>query len=282
MKRPWILVDANNLAFRSFYAMRDLSVDGVGTAVAYGIFREVLKIKQDLNAKGVAFCFDVGESKRKLILPEYKSSRKDVSKSQKKLIQECRKQIDVLRTKHLPNIGFKNVFWQEGHEADDIIASIVGYNEGSRFVILSSDSDLYQLLANKRVSIYNLNSKIIITKKYFERDKGIDPSLWCEVKALAGCKTDDVPGIEGIGEKTAIQFLCGNLTKGKKFEAIVDNNDMWRCNLPIVTLPYPKTKPFKLKRDSDLNWSKTLKKLRINSLGHLIDGSLKSIKLEKG
>jgi hypothetical protein len=157
------------------------------------------------NTKQIAFCFDHGKPKRARLYPAYKANRKPESIEDKEHRSERNRQINLLRNEYLPAIGFKNVFWQEGYEADDLIASIVRSNARlTDIAILSSDKDLYQLLS-PRVFMWNRGKKT--TLQSFYQEWGIKPDRWAEVKAMAGCTSDNIEGIDGVGEKTAIKFL---------------------------------------------------------------------------
>ena len=103
----------------------------------------------------------------------------------------------------LPEMGFANVFEEKGYESDDIIASlVVGSDE--RTVVISSDKDLYQLL--NWCNICDIKGSVY-TKNMFIREYKINPSGWKRVKSIAGCNTDNIKGVKGVGEKTAIKYL---------------------------------------------------------------------------
>ncbi len=267
--KTWLIIDSNYLCYRAFYSMGDLSHEGVKTSVVFGFLREVVQLMERFETDYVVFCFDHGKSLRCVSHPDYKSKRKPKDPEKREVIREVRKQINTLRKTYLPEIGFKNVFSQRGYEADDIIGSLTeNLAKHREAIIVSSDEDFYQLLG-PRVLIYNPGKKRPMTVKSFREEFGINPDRWVDVKAMAGCSTDDIDGIEGIGEKTAAKFLRGDLdSKSKAHEKIVKGNSIWRRNVDLVRLPWPGVRPFKLKRDriSKEGWSAVMSSLGINSL----------------
>jgi DNA polymerase-1 len=141
-----------------------------------------------------------------------------------------------LREEILPALGFRNIFLKAGVEADDLIASLVMANKDLFWMIISTDDDLLQLL-DRNVYIYNLKSKRIVTPKSFATEYGVSPSLWHYVKAIAGCVSDNVKGVSGVGVKTAIRYLNGQL-RGIKKDKIEESKEIVNRNLKLVKLPY--------------------------------------------
>jgi len=109
-------------------------------------------------------------------------------------------------------------------------------------VIASSDDDLLQLLS-PYTSIYNLGRKERYTEQKFIQDYGIQPQEWVEVKKIAGCSGDNVPGVPGVGEKTAIRYLRGELNPDTKaYQKIEQGRKIIERNEDLVSLPFPGTK----------------------------------------
>lgn len=288
MKPPWILIDSSYLAYRAFFSMGELSHGDIPTGVVFGFLREVLQLQDHFGTTRIAFCFDVGRSVRREVYPSYKLRRnEDKTPEQKRQHTLVREQLTALRTDYLPSIGFSNIFYQKGYEADDIIASIVNslkltiaFGRPERAIIVSSDGDMNQLLS-KFVSIWNPKKQELVTNKSFEKEWGLDPGLWPSVKAIAGCHTDEVEGIKGVGEKTAACFVKGTLKTGKKFDSIVYGNKVIRRNMKLVTIPYPGTKNFKLVKESvgQRGWAKLAKRL---GMKHLFDNVAERPKTNRG
>jgi len=268
----WLILDVSGLCYRNFYAMGDLSYEGVKTGIVYGLFRDVLMLQEIHQTDRMIFCFDCGYTGRSEIYPGYKvkddSGR--ITEEELEAKQGVRIQINRLRDKYLPDVGFCNLLWQEGYEADDVIASVCNdLPREDKGVIVSMDEDLYQLLDRDRIIMWNPRTKKPITGDSFRREYGIDNSLWSDVKALAGCVSDKVPGVLGVGEKTAIKFLTGELKPTTKaYDRIVTSNALWERNLRLVRLPFPGTKHFELVPDEidERRWEWLLGKLGMRSL----------------
>jgi DNA polymerase-1 len=271
MKTPWLLLDCNYLAWRAFHSMGSLSFKEIQTGVVYGVLREVLSLQETFGTRRIAFCFDRGMLLRKIDYPGYKA-RRTKDKRDEEDHKEVRKQVNLLRTKYLPLIGFRNLFSQSGYEADDVIAGIVEPRPTKNFIVVSSDKDLYQLLS-PRVTIWNPHKKERITEGKLREEFGIGPSQWADVKAIAGCVSDEVEGVRGIGEKTAAKFLRGELQTGKQFDLIVKGNSIWRRNLGIVRLPYPGLRDFQLVKDevTGEGWQAIIDLLGMRSLAAYCD-----------
>ena len=232
--------------------MGDLSFQGEPTAVLYGVFRDILQLQELYATSYIAFCFDGGCDRRTRIFPRYKRSRVDANKERSEEEREARRslrnQIYNLRVKHLPEAGFCNLFYQDGYEADDLIAALVKQYTEHESIILSSDKDLYQLL-RPGVWIWNPVSQKSITVESFQEEWGISPDRWAWVKAIAGCKTDNISGIPGVREKTAVKYLIGKTSENQTQKIGTLQYDMLAKNLPLVTIPLPGLAPMELRPD---------------------------------
>lgn len=264
MNKTYIIIDSNNLCWRNFYALGDLSFRNIQTGIAFGFLRDIVNLQELLNSTDMVFCFDMGESFRTNWNKDYKANRE---KNEQRA--QVSKQIRLMRMEYLPALGFSNIFAEDHFEADDLMASLcLTLKEHDDAVLVSSDRDLYQLLNNK-VRIWDPRKNKPITRKSFKKEYGVPPSFWPNVKALAGCKSDNIKGIPGVGEKGAIAFLRDELSQtSKKYQAIMDGNEIWEKNLGIVTLPYPGTPKLTLKEDTCTRdkWLKLVKRLGMDSL----------------
>lgn len=272
MKRTWLVLDVTGLCHRAMHTTGALKYKGVGpTGVLFGFFAAVLDYQREFQTSHFVFCFDRRGSVRAKLFPDYKLKRrtKTYTEEEQKLYAAMHKQIVALRRVYLPQIGYKNVFSQKGYEADDIIASVCqNLPKGDEAIVISSDEDMYQLLS-KRVRIWKPVAKQMWSKRRFKNVYGIRPSDWSTVKALAGCGTDEVPGIRGIGEKTACQFICGTLKEGSaKHTLIIENQKKTlKRNLPLVKLPFEGTKDFVPQVDGRLGgWKEVFRELGFKSL----------------
>ena len=239
-----LIIDSNSLAYKSFYSMRGLRTKEKETAVSFGFMKDILMLAKKYETNKFYFCWDSKKSYRKKIYKLYKANRKPKDKEKEKELKSAYSQFDDLKNKILPRLGFKHVYEQDYYESDDLMAWLVDFNRiwiGDKLVVVTNDGDLYQVL-EPGVKIYNHSSKKETTMRSFKREYGILPSKWAEVKAIGGCSTDNVKGIKGVGEKTAISYLLGNLKKGKKFDDIKNGEKIINRNRKLVTLPFDGSK----------------------------------------
>jgi 5'-3' exonuclease len=216
--------------------MKNLSYEDKATGIIFGFLDYLLYIANRFGSVDFVFTWDSTASDRKEIYPPYKE-RGIRSMEDKELDDISYPQFLILRTEILPLLGFHASYIQTGKEADDLIASLTINSPEEQICIISSDQDLYQLLT-PNVGMFSIRRKAMYTYDNFKSEFGIEPNQWSEVKALAGCKTDCIGNISGIGEKTAIQYLTDTLkTTSKAYQAIKDNLDIYRRNLPLVRLP---------------------------------------------
>lgn len=272
----WLVLDVNYLCWRNYHTgMRDLSHNDVPTGSIFGLLKDVLSLENQFDTKNIAFCFDSKESHRKKLFSGYKSDRE--KKRQEMTQEEHRKyivmitQIDILRQDILPYLGFRNIFHEEGYEADDMIASFCFTNFDKEMIIVSADQDLYQLI-NYHVAIWNPTQQKMMDMDKLIEEWGHDiafknTNLWPLMKAIAGCKSDSIPGVPGVGEKTAAKFIAGTL-KGKKKEQILEAKDNVRKNLRLTTLPFPSTPECHIQKDirNETSWRKIAKQYGMTSL----------------
>lgn len=242
MKQNHIVFDVHYLAYRAYHSVPGLTHEGVGTSVPFGVLRTVMDVWEQFGFEStVSFCFDVGQPKRAADDRRYKQGRK-VDGEALLIKQEINKQIMRMRTELLPDMFMSNLFWAEGFEADDLIASVVLHTPpDDDVVIVSSDHDLYQLLS-PRVVVYHPTTKKVFDLKAFECEYLCSPLLWAKVKALAGCLSDNVVGLDGVGEKTAVKFLTKAMnTDTATWHRINSSFGLVKNNLKLTTLPYPGT-----------------------------------------
>jgi len=229
----------------------DLETDNARTEVIYNFLHAINSLAGFLKSNEFIFVWDSRKSFRRDIYPEYKVKRssnktpEDIEFDELTLPQFQKIRMDVI-----PRIGFKNNFIQTGIEADDIIAQIVK-DEDEQFVIVSSDGDLYQLFTRDfRVTMYSPTQKKYINHQTLLDDHGIEAEDWWRMKAITGCNTDNVAGIMGVGEKTAIKYLNGGLSyKSAAYKKIIDGEDIIKRNEKLVRLPFEGTKDFELIKD---------------------------------
>lgn len=240
-----ILIDSGSVASQARYTTGVLD-----NGIIFEFLSRILSLYRQFDSRNFAFAFDSKHSLRKRIYPEYKANRKKENYTEKetKDYEDYHKQMGVLQREVLPRMGFKNVFHHRGFEADDIIASIV-QGEDRPIVIVSEDADLYQLLRTIPY-VAQLQKKELFTRSDFAYKYEIVPALWWKVKALAGCSSDNVMGVGGIGEKTAIKYIKGELSnKSVAYKRIVNGKDDYLLAKKLVKLPFVGTPPIYLKDD---------------------------------
>lgn len=279
MKSPWLLLDVSFLAYRAFYTTGKLSHRGIMTGIIYGLMRDIAIFKDQFRTDNVAFCFDSKHSLRKKLYPGYKGDRnKGKSKKELKALREVRVQLKKLRREYLSQIGFRNLFLQKGYEADDLIAKICYdhfRDKSMQFIIISSDSDLYQLVSST-VSIWNPIKRKRTTPQSLFKEHGIKRWSWAMARAIAGNK-DNIKGVKGVGVKTACKYLQGNASE--RIEKLVKENELLiQMNQQLTTLPFHGVRSCRLVHDSlsRKRWLEFVKELGMRSLKKYMPMSTKA------
>jgi DNA polymerase-1 len=254
--------------------MGELSHKGELTGATYGFLKDVLYFQEKFDTDNVVFCWDSRYNKRKTILPSYKQNRidkyKDMSKRELSIEDEFRKQMRLLRRKYLPLIGYRNIFCQKGFESDDVMASVCNNFTKEDVIIITADKDLFQLISPS-ISVFNPQKRFLMTYQAFVNEYKIKPIEWIRVKAIAGCSSDNVKGIKGVGEATAIKYLKNAIPVTAKVLAKINSQEgqmIINDNKVLVTLPMEGTRRFKIKKDeiSKKGWSRVKQELGITSL----------------
>lgn len=226
----FILVDGHSLAFRSYYAHakgRDGGLrtsTGIPTSVSYGFLRSLLDTIETEKPGYVAVAFDLdGPTFRHDADESYKAGRAEAPED---FLPDLLNLQDILTAFNLP------VVTSEGYEADDVIGTLArrASAEGYRVKILSGDRDLFQLVDDeKHISVLYLSSAFgprngsgameIMEPQVFEK-LGVTPAQVVDFKALCGDSSDNIPGVKGIGAKTAAKLLAEYKTLEGIYEAI--------------------------------------------------------------
>jgi len=287
MNKPWLLFDCNFLCHRASHSgVGKLSYNGVPTGTIYGFLKDVSYLMKQFDTDRTVFAWDFGRGKRKEVSSAYKEKREqekqEYTGEQEREYAAFQKQVWKLRGSFLRRLGFKNVFFEQGYEADDIIASVANnIDSKDSAIIISADQDLWQLLRDG-VTCYNPISKKTLDHITFMNEWGIEPPLWANVKAFAGCGTDEVVGIHGIGEKTAAMFYCGKLKEeSAKYQKIVNNLDVLTKNIPLVRLPFEGTPEYTLVEDNGPSfdpWMGMCKALGMEALKDMFPGRYPALK----
>ncbi len=202
-----ILVDGNNLLFRSFYATAYQGVimknsKGFPTNALYGFINMMNKIIKDENPSYIMVAFDKGKTFRHDKYDEYKAGRAEMPDELKVQFPKAKEVLDTMGIKH---------FEIDNYEADDIIGTLAKMvDEEDEFIatIVSSDKDLLQLISDEvTVKLLKQSGHIMMDREEFRRTYQVDPARMVDLKALMGDASDHIPGVKGIGEKTAINLL---------------------------------------------------------------------------
>ncbi len=201
-----LLVDGHSLAYRAFFALpEDIATSaGQPTNALYGLASMMMKVVTETRPGRVVVCWDApGKVFRHEQFPEYKAGRRDTPD----LFREQSPHFQPL----MERFGFTNTSL-EGFEADDVIGTLARQAEaaGEDVVILTGDRDAFQL-ASDRIAIMATGRGVTDTKLYtpavVEGRYGIGPALMTDFRGMVGDPSDNLPGVPGIGEKTATQLL---------------------------------------------------------------------------
>ncbi len=201
-EEPVYLMDGNAFIFRAFFAnSRMARSDSFPTGAIYSVGRLLLKILREEKPKYFCFVLDgQGKNFRHEIYPEYKAQRPEAPEDLKMQFEPIKQMVQ--------RFGIK-LEVSDNCEADDCIASLAKKFSAERpVVIVGVDKDLRQCL-NENVIMWDPASKSekIVTAERFTEETGLLPNQWADVQALIGDSSDNIPGVKGIGEKTAIKIF---------------------------------------------------------------------------
>lgn len=243
----WVLVDMSFLAYRALHAVGNLEHEDMPTGVIYGFFTQLRTLALDprIRSNKIALFCDSRTSLRQKVYPQYKGKRREErSEEEAQRIRIMRDQKNLLEGGILEEIGFP-IYKQEGLESDDLIADAAKRLTGPkrRGVIITSDGDLYQCITDA-VHWFDTQRNVYHTPDTFKEAKKVSPKRWGMVKCIGGCSSDNVAGVPGVGETTAIQYLRGELPKHyARHRAIesADGRSVINRNHELVVLPHYKT-----------------------------------------
>lgn len=223
-----IVVDGNSIVNRAFYGIMGSKMlqtaDGTYTNAVYGFLAILFKELDEVKPDYIAVAFDLkAPTARHKMYDGYKANRKGMPEE---LAEQMPILKDVLRAMNI------TIIEKEGYEADDVLGTLsrIGENSGLDVVLLTGDRDSFQLATDK-VSIYIPRTKAGKTEtEIFNRDKvlevyGVEPKQMIEVKGLQGDTSDNIPGVPGIGEKTALSLVKKYGTIDHLYECVESNTD---------------------------------------------------------
>jgi len=207
MKKRAILIDGNNLLFRSYYATAyngNLMKNSKGfpTNALFGFVNMLNKIINEEKPEYIMVAFDTGHNFRKDLCDTYKDGRIETPNDLKIQFPEAKKICTLLGIKYIEC---------DNYEADDIIgtfARMADEDKNYNATIISSDKDLLQLISDEvDVKLLKQKDYILMNEQTFFEHYGIKPIRMIDLKALMGDPSDNIPGVKGIGEKTALSLL---------------------------------------------------------------------------
>ncbi|TFG89538.1 MAG: DNA polymerase I, partial [Candidatus Atribacteria bacterium] len=275
------LIDGNSYVYRAYYAIKVLSNSkGFPTNAVYGFTTMLLKIIRDKNPDGVVVAFDSPvPTERHRMYAAYKAQRPETPGDLITQLPYIRKMVSAFQ---IP------IFEMPGYEADDIIATLArkAVSEGADVFIVTGDKDMLQLV-NDKVKMYDpMKDKLFDNESVKERF-GVEPSRIPEFMALTGDAVDNIPGIKGVGEKTAkellsqfssIDDLLSNVEKIKKDKLralVAEYADSVRLSekLAVLDTSVPidvNIEEFRLREPDWLSFLSLLKELEFGTLMKLI------------
>ena len=282
-----VLIDGNSILNRAFYGIMGSKMlttpDGKYTNAVYGFLAIMFKVMDDINPDYMAVAFDLkAPTARHKMYAGYKATRHAMPEElaeQMPIIKDILKQMNI------------TIIEKEGYEADDILGTLSkrAEKDGMEVTIVSGDRDTFQL-ASKNIKIRIPRTKMGKTETdIFDEDKvietyGVTPKQMIEVKGLMGDTSDNIPGVPGVGEKTALNLIreygsidklyktmekSPNAVKGKLKEKLIANKDLALLSktLGTINLDVPikeKISDFKLVEWNNEEVLETFKKLKFN------------------
>lgn len=241
-KEPLYLVDGSSFIFRAYYGLPPLTnPQGVPVNAVLGFVNMLTKLLTDLNAHSLAIIFDAARKNfRNEIYSEYKANR---SETPEDLIPQFPIIRDAVKAFNLPCLEL------EGYEADDLIATYarLAKEQGRKVVIVSSDKDLLQLLDDNTSMLDTMKNKEFGLADVMEKF-GVTPDKVVEVQSLIGDSVDNVPGVPGIGPKTAAELInqygdlenllahAHEIKQAKRRESLIEFAEQARISRKLVLL----------------------------------------------
>jgi DNA polymerase-1 len=191
------IIDGNSYIYRAFYAVRGLTnSSGLPTNAVFGFANMLLKVIKEKTPEFLAIVFDPkGPTRRHLEYKDYKSHRPPMPRDLVPQVPYIHKLVEAFR---IP------VFVQDGQEADDLIATLARKAEsrGMDVTVVTGDKDILQLVG-PRIRVYDTLKEKVYGPKEVEERFGVPPDRVVEIMGLMGDASDNIPGVPGIGEKTA-------------------------------------------------------------------------------
>ncbi|MFA4830737.1 MAG: DNA polymerase I, partial [Patescibacteria group bacterium] len=209
-KQRFIIIDGNAIIHRAYHALPPMTAkDGTMVNAVYGFTSMLLKVINDLKPTHLAVSFDVaGPTFRDKLYADYKATRVKADQDLYDQIPLC---YQIVEAFGIP------IYTKEGFEADDVIGTITKKLETGNLkldieaIIVTGDKDMLQLVENEKVEVYLLRKGMsdyhLFDEKKVKEEFGFGPEMIVDYKALRGDASDNIPGVKGIGEKTATELI---------------------------------------------------------------------------
>ncbi|MBL8089409.1 MAG: DNA polymerase I [Anaerolineales bacterium] len=222
------LIDGHALAYRMYFALtaggssqRWQNSKGEPTAGIYGFARELVRVIEQEKPEYLAVAFDVGKTFRDKIFPDYKATREKMPDDLRSQITRIREMVDAF---HIPRLEM------DGYEADDVLGSVakIAAEQGLGVKIITGDRDLLQLV-NERTTVYLAgDDSTYVTDADVKKKLGVNPNQVVDYKAIVGDTSDNIPGIKGVGEKTAVSLIEKFGTLDSIYENLEQVEKRWK------------------------------------------------------
>ena len=201
MNNTLYLIDGSSYLYRAYFAIKRLSSpSGFPTNAIYGFIQMLLKLLKDYQPQHLAMVFDVGRvTFRTELYPAYKANRAEMPDDLRQQVGPIR---DLVRAFNIPVVEL------EGYEADDLIGTLATHWEatGGNVVVVTGDKDLMQIVTDRTTLLDTMKNVTSDIPQVYERF-GVGPDRVIDILGLAGDSSDNIPGVPGIGEKTAIKLI---------------------------------------------------------------------------
>jgi DNA polymerase-1 len=226
------LIDGHALAYRMYFALTSGGASnqswqtskGESTAGIYGFARELMRILEQEKPEYIAVAFDTGKTFRDQLFPAYKATRAKMPDDLRPQIERIRQMVDAF---NIPRLEMEN------YEADDVLGSVARSiaEQGFGVKIITGDRDLLQLV-NERTTVYLAgDDQDYITNEDVIKKLGVRPNQVVDYKAIVGDKSDNIPGVPGVGEKTAVSLLEKYGTLDNIYKNIDQIENRWKIKL---------------------------------------------------
>ncbi|HYQ48603.1 MAG TPA: DNA polymerase I [Thermodesulfovibrionales bacterium] len=236
------IIDGNSYVYRAYYAIRSLTNSkGFPTNAIFGFTNMLMKIIRDRHPEALVVSFDSPEpTERHMLFGQYKANRKETPADLAEQLPHIRRVIEALHIR---------IFELPGYEADDLIGTIAkkAASGGTNVYIVTADKDMMQLV-DDRIKVYDPMKDRILDREYVIGKFGVGPERVTEFMALTGDAVDNIPGVKGIGEKTAKELLSDfssidellehpeRISRERLRTLIVQNRDMVLMSQKLATI----------------------------------------------